>query len=287
MATIVCAAVMLMLLAFSDAATEAARAAAACFASGVLPSLLPMMVLGNIWPADVKTEHSSVGLWLRTALYGFAAGSPAAARRAADLRGCFEGKRWECALCLSGVMSPMFFTGTLAGWLGSVKEGRILLVIHWLGAIASALIWRLLASGDTPVPDAQSVPAARCSLPEAIARSAQPLLCVCGAMMVFSAAAGLLKSLLLVIVPAWTARHENWLTAVWAVMEIGGGSSAVIRAYQKPHALLSALCGFGGLSIWLQNLLFVQNSVRPAKLLGMRALHGAVCYALVRILNPF
>ena len=287
MATIVCVAVMLMLLAFSDAATEAARAAAACFATGVLPSLLPMMVLGNIWPADTKTERSGIGLWFRTGLYGFAAGSPAAARRALDMRGCFRGKSWECALCLSGVMSPMFFTGTLAGWLGSVKEGRILLVIHWLGAIAAALIWQLFASGDTPVPDTQSAPAAGRSLPEAIARSVQPLLCVCGAMMVFSAAAGLLKSLLMALAPAWTARHENWLAAVWAVMEIGGGSSAVIRAYQKPHALLSALCGFGGLSIWLQNLLFVQNSVRPAKLLGMRALHGAVCYALVRILNPF
>ena len=41
-------------------------------------------------------------------------------------------------------------------------------------------------------------------------------------------------------------------------------------------ALLCALCSFGGLSIWLQNLLFVPECIRPAKLLCVRMLHGAL-----------
>ncbi len=286
--TIVCTALMLLLLVFSDSAMSAARMAAQCFATGVLPALLPMMVLGRFLPDDTKTERSQTGLWLRTGLYAFAAGSPAAAQRAAGVCGLMPKRSRECLLCLTGVMSPMFFTGTLGGWLGSTRDGRVLLGIHWLGAVITAGMWRMLpARQSAVVPPADGKPAQRITLPEAIARSVQPLLCVCGAMMVFSAAAGLLKSLLAAMFPVWTAKHADWLAVVWAVMEVGGGSSAVIAAFEKPHALLSALCGFGGLSIWLQNLLFLENSVRPAKLLCMRALHGAVCYAIVKILNPF
>ena len=286
--TIVCAALMLLLLMFSDSAMSAARTAAQCFATGVMPALLPMMVLGKFLPDDTKHEHSSIGLWLRTGLYAFAAGSPAAAQRTADLRGLMPKRSWESMLCLTGVMSPMFLTGTLGGWLGSARDGRILLGLHWLGAAITAGLWHMLPArhnswASLPAP----TPAQRFTLPEAIARSVQPLLCVCGAMMVFSAAAGLMKSLLAAMFPLWTAQHADWLAVLWAVMEVGGGSSAVIAAWPKPHALVSALCGLGGLSIWLQNLLFLENSIRPAKLLGMRALHGAVCYALVRILNPF
>ena len=286
--TIVCAGAMLALLMFSDAAMDAALAAARCFASGVMPALLPMMVLGKMLPDRTKDEHSKWGLWIRTGLFGFAAGSPASAQRAAGVRGRLDGGGWECLLCLSGVMSPMFFTGTLAGWLGSRADGWKLLGIHWLGAVITAVIWRVLPARHAPpaAEQPQRTPQ-RISLPEAIAQSAHSLLCVCGAMMVFSAAAGLVRSMLSAACPVWTNGHARWLAALWALMEIGGGSSAVISTWERPHAALSALCGFGGLSIWLQNLLFLDKSIRPAKLLCMRAVHGAVCYALVRLLSPF
>lgn len=288
MTTIVCMALMLVLLAFSADAMDAALTAAKCFAAGVMPALLPMMVLGKMLPESTKTEHSSWSLWLRTGFFAFAAGSPAAAQRAVGVRGALDGRSWECLLCMTGVMSPMFFTGTLANWLGNVRDGRVLLGVHWLGAIAAAGIWRLCTGrGHADPPVHGHATAERLSLPSAIAQSAQSLLCVCGAMMVFSVAASLVRSVLGFMFPVWTAEHAKWLAVLWAVMEIGGGSSAVIGAFEKPHALLSALCGFGGLSIWLQNLLFLDKSIRPGNLLIMRALHGAVCYAIVKIIRPF
>ena len=196
-----------------------------------------------------------------------------------------EPARWEKLLCLTGVMSPMFFTGTLAGWLGSAREGWVLLGIHWLGAVLTALIWPARWGENTS--EVRYETPMRMSLPEAIAQSAHSLLCVCGAMMVFSVAACLVKSVLAALFPVWTAQHAGWLALLWGVMEIGGGSSAVIQAYEKPQALLSALCGFGGMSIWLQNLLFLGQNVRPAKLLFMRTVHGAVCYAIVSLIRPF
>ena len=117
-------------------------------------------------------------------------------------------------------------------------------------------------------------------------QSAQAMLCVCGAMMVFAAAASLAQSLLQTLFPQWTASHFRELAVMKALMEIGGGASAVIEAFEKPHALLSGLCGFGGLSIWLQNLLFLDKSIRPVKLLAMRAFHGAVSYAIALIFMP-
>lgn len=286
--TFICTALMLALLAFSNNAMAAALTAAKCFVSGVLPALLPMMVLGKMLPDGTNSEHSQWGIWVRTGFFACAAGSPASAQRAAGVRGACSSRSWECLLCLTGVMSPMFFTGTLAGWLGSARDGWVLLGLHWLGAGITAGIWRLVCRTDDPPAAApQRSACRRTSLPEAIAQSAQSLLCVCGAMMVFSVAASIVRGLMGSIFPVWTAQHADWLAVMWAVMEIGGGSSALIAALQEPHAWLSALCGFGGLSIWLQNLLFLEDSIRPAKLLCMRAVHGAVCYALVRILNPF
>lgn len=288
MTTIVCTALMAALLVFSDAAMDAARTALKCFGTGVLPALLPMMMLGKILPNRTKSEHSAGSIWLGSVFYAFAAGSPAAAQRAAGVRHALSGKVWECLLCLTGVMSPMFFTGTLAQWLGSAQDGWTLLGLHWLGALIAAGLWALCAPcGNEKAPEASDEQPERISLPAAIAQSAQSLLCVLGAMMVFSVAASLLKSVLGVMFPAWTARHADWLAVLWAVMEIGGGSNAVIGAYEAPHAWLSALCGFGGLSIWLQNLLFLDGKIRPAKLLGMRAVHGAACYVLVKIISPF
>lgn len=287
--TLVYTALMAVLLAFSDDAMAAARTALACFGTGVLPALMPMMILGKLMPNTTKPEHSSRRLWAGCVFFGFAAGSPAAAQRAAEVKNRFSGSAWERLLCLSGVMSPMFFTGTLAGWLRSARDGWILLIVHWLGAGVCAAVWTFFIKPDASAPDVHPLtPApARPRLPEIISRCAQSLLCVLGAMMTFSVAASLIKNMLSVMFPAWTAQHADWMAVLWAVMEIGGGASAVISEMAAPYAALSALCGFGGLSIFLQNMLFLDQKIRPARLLAMRAVHGAACYAIVRLLKPF
>ncbi len=278
--TIVCTTLMILLLLFSDAAMQSALSAAKCFVGGVMPALLPMMVLGKMLPEKEGGGKSLV--WVRAGLFACAAGSPAAAQRAVSVRSHLSAKGWECLLCLTGVMSPMFFTGTLAGWLHSARDGWMLLLCHWLGAAVTAGLWALFAKPQA-MPEGHEPPTARpLRLPEAISQSAQSMLCILGAMMVFSVAAGLLRSLLAVLFPNWTQSHADGLAVAWAVLEVGGGSSAVIAAYEKPHALLAALCGFGGLSIWMQNLLFLSGSIRPGRLLQMRAIHGAVSWGLVQ-----
>ena len=48
--------------------------------------------------------------------------------------------------------------------------------------------------------------------------------------------------------------------------------------------LLCALCSFGGLSILMQNLLFLGKSIRPGRLLACRLLHGAAAYGICGLL---
>lgn len=240
-------------------AMDAAREAAQVFVDGVLPALFPMMVLGRL-AGGGKSALGDVA-------FGWLAGSPAAAQRAA-------GRDW--LLAITGVMSPMFFLGTLTRWTGNAGLCLWMLIMHWAGAgIASLFRVRCALPSQKP----ESAP---CTLPQAVSQAASSALSVCGAMMLFSIAAAFLRQMLC------GALSPKALAVLWALLEIGGGAHAVVEAFpDPPWALLCALCSFGGLSIWLQNLLFLDKSIRPAKLLVVRALHGAVSYGLMRLYFSF
>ena len=273
---------MLALLAFSDAAMEGALNAAQSFAQGVMPALAPMMILGRLLPAGRADESAGAALRIRTVLFAWAAGSPAAAQRV--LMTPLPPKRLECMLCLTGVMSPMFFTGTLAKWLQSTADGRKLLIIHWTGAAVAAALWAWLVPPAKETQPSVNIPrGAPVELASAIGQSMQPLLCVMGAMVLFSALAGVGIRAASCVFPVWMKQHTRLPALLWGVLEIGGGAAAVCREWAKPHAALSALCGFGGISLLIQNMLFLQGVVPARRLAAMRALHGAVSCALAVI----
>lgn len=290
MATGIC---LLLVMAFSSQAMEAASQAARVFAGGVMPALLPMMVLCRLLPAHANHERSAWRGYAGAVFFSFASGSPASAQRVRDLWGAGALARGalEPLLAACGVMGPMFFTGTLAQWTGLRAGCWVLLLCHWTGALAAAGVVRLAArkqpacrTGAAAAP-APGPAAPRPSLPEAVTGAATSLLAVCGAMMTFAIVAGVLRALVAALFPAWTASHGRLLAAAWALLEIGGGAAAVLEAWpQAPMALLCALCSFGGLSIWLQNLLFVPECIRPAKLLCMRMLHGTLSGGLALLI---
>ena len=110
-------------------------------------------------------------------------------------------------------------------------------------------------------------------------------------MMLFSILAALFRQGLSALLPGWAASHPELPAIFWAVLEVGGGAHALLDASAAPDLpLLCALCSFGGLSILMQNLLFLGKSIRPGRLLACRLLHGAaaygICGLLVRLL-PF
>lgn len=284
-----------LILFFSRQAMEAVQEVAQTFVVSVLPALFPMMVLGGL----CNPEKPGTGNRSFLVLFGFCAGSPASARQAALLYAHrpMARRQFMPLLCMCGVMSPMFFVGSLGGRLGQ-QAGWLLLAAHWLSALATGMLCigfyrckaedELLPAGERPVPPpaASSGTGLLTALPTAVTTAAQALLSVLGAMMAFGIVAAVLRGIAERLFPAWTAAHPDLLAFLWALLEIGGGTFSLLE-HAPPLWTICTLCSFGGLSIWLQNLLFVGKMTNPMELLLWRMLHGVLggicCYLLQKL----
>lgn len=286
-----------LILVFSPQVMGSVQQIAHTFVTSVLPALFPMMVLSGL----CSPERPGTGNRCFLVLFGFCAGSPASARQAALLhaRQPLPHRQWMPLLCMCGVMSPMFFVGSLGGRLGQ-QAGWLLLAAHWLSALLTGWLctgfyrFRAVnrpfpaAERAAPSPPAPSGKGLLTALPTAVTAAAQALLSVLGAMMAFGIAAAVLRGIAERLFSPWTAAHPAPLAVLWALLEIGGGIFSLLE-HAPPLWAVCALCSFGGLSIWLQNLLFLGKTINPMELLVWRMLHGVlggVCCYLLQLLCP-
>ena len=286
-----------LMLLDSGTVLDAVNGAAGLFVRSVMPALFPMMVLNGL------SEHlgGQEKRWM-TVCFCWLSGSPASAQRLEGLwkRGEVAGRELLPMAAVTGVMSPLFFVGSLGSRLPNPAGGWLLLTAHWLGALAAAGLIHGLSRRFSSMEKAETVcpeerTAGRASLlvalPDSLRQAGTALLSVCGAMMLFSILAALFRQGLSALLPGWAAIHPELPAIFWAVLEVGGGAHALLDVSAAPDLpLLCALCSFGGLSILMQNLLFLGKSIRPGRLLACRLLHGAaaygICGLLVRLL-PF
>ena len=288
-----------LMLLDSGTVLDAVNGAAGLFVRSVMPALFPMMVLNGLCARLGGREQR----WM-TVCFCWLSGSPASAQRLEGLweRGGLAGRELLPMAAATGVMSPLFLVGSLGGRLPDPAAGWMLLAAHWLGALAAAGLAHGLnhlsrrKTADAALPEERALrPAEPVSLlealPDSLRQTGPALLSVCGAMMLFSILAALFRQGLSALLPDWAAAHPEFPAILWAVLEIGGGAHALLDVSAASDLLLlCALCSFGGLSILMQNLLFLGKSIRPGKLLLVRLLHGAaaygICGLLVRLL-PF
>lgn len=258
------------MMVFPGAAAEAAMEALTLWARAVAPVLGPFMVC-----MLMVSSHLNGSIALRTAM-GWLCGSPGGARlmREAGLRG----RGAMRAAAMTGTMSPMFFVGTVGGWLGDRRLGWMILACHILGAIAIGLCIRRPEKTDAP-------PAAPLPLGTALRESALALLTVAMCMMLGSVAARM-------AICAFPALPMEARAGLQCALEVTAGVKAIFSLNTPCAApLICAACSFGGLSLLLQNAAFWQDSgVTLGQLALLRGLHailsGALCAAAVSFFFP-
>ena len=301
-----CMIVTILLLLFSTEIMFSAQEPATVFTHSVMPALFPMMVVGSLISRNPPQSRIRTNIYIKQILFGFLAGSPASTRQLALVaeQQKVSQNTYRTLLCMSGVMSPMFFTGVLASRLGR-PIAWIILGCHWTAALFSGWLYaglairepsqqqKTLETHSFQIKQANMTtstipsPTFAVALTNAIREAALAQLSILGAMMVFSILAAAFREVLLRLFPLWTASHGTVLSVGWSLMEIGGGILSLLEeAPATPPWLICGLCSFGGLSIWLQNLLFLDAKTHPAELLGFRTLHGVIamilCYFVSR-----
>ena len=248
------------MMAFPGEAAAAAGEGLLLWARAVAPVLGPFLVC-----MLMVSSRAGGGIALNTVL-GWLCGSPGGARL---MQGSgLKGKSALRAAAMTGTMSPMFFLGTVSGWLDNAGEGRMILLCHIAGALVLGLCF---PKGKKAAPR----PAAPMPLVHTLRDSALALLTVALCMMLGGTAARL-AACAFPRLPGWAA------AALQCALEVTGGVKALIGLELPRSApVICAACSFGGLSILLQNAAFWQESgVGVGKLLLLRIAHALLSFAL-------
>lgn len=257
---------LLVLLLFRSSATmEAVYASCLLFVRSVMPGLFPYLTLSLMLVSRLPTGMQD---WLLIPL-GWCGGSPTGARLLAQVPQ-MDARRQKHIAVTCATMSPMFLSGTVSAWTGSVRSGICVLLSVVLGGLGAGL---LCGRGKGAARLEASAPL---SFGQAVESSAQTMLLVCGTMAMLRAAAALVGELL--------APWPGAALAATTILEVTCGCQ-VISGLPLPlawrTALIAGATGFGGAAILMQN-----RSVLPRGVMGFaeqawwQAVHGGISFLL-------
>ncbi|MBR5231014.1 MAG: hypothetical protein IKW00_02055 [Clostridia bacterium] len=248
-----------LMLSFPQSSMDAARNALLLFSKSVLPALFPFTACMLL-----LTAGRSFSLF-PLLIFAYLGGSPAGARLFADAR--LSPARAQRIARATGLMSPLFFTGTLSAWLNDPKAALLLLFCHYAGGM---LLLFPLSKGDK-----EKIALPPLSVGSALQQSALAMLSVAGCVTLGSVGARLL-SCALPFLPRLP------LALLQSVFEVTSGSKSLI-SLSPPLLLplLSFFTGMNGFSILLQNAVcWGKHGISLSDLLFYGILRGIISFLI-------
>lgn len=303
-------AALLALIAGAPAAAESARAALALCAQMIAPSLLPFFVvssllrqvglpgaLGRLLAPVTARLFGVSGAGASAFLLGVTGGYPLGAATVAQLyrEGSLTRDEAERALAFCNNSGPAFLVGAAGtGVFRSAGLGLLLYGVHVAAAVLVGMLYAPRKPLPTPPRRAQiAVLGLGQALPAAVREAVGAVLTVCGFVVTFSVAVGLLDAagILPAAAGALAARCGLELhftrALLTGLLEIGAGLGAMqgLAATPENLALCAFLLGWGGLSVHCQTAATLAGTdLKGARHTAGRLLHGTLSALLVLLL---
>ncbi len=304
-------AAFVLLALLSAPAAQAARRGLALCARAIVPSLFPFFVLSNLLSALglaqtlgrvaaplMRRLFRVSGAGAAAFLIGITGGYPLGAATVAALlrRGEIDEAEARRLLCFCNNSGPAFILGAAgSAAFSSARAGLLLYAAHVLAAVMLGFLCgrgaALPEAGDTARTAQQ--PSLSAALPEAVAAAVKSTLLICGYVVLFSVAVGLLDTLgIFQEAAGWLALRSGLALGsaralLTGLLELGSGVGAMAGAPVSPGslALCAFLLGWGGLSVQLQTrAVLADTSLRRAPAARWKLLHGLLSAALAWLL---
>lgn len=295
----------LLLVLFATPAMQAAQTALSLWWNTLLPTLFPFFacatlmertgalhILANaFYPLSRRLRISHYAL--PVLLLGGMTGYPSGARLCGMLQqaDCLSEQETERLATVCNLCSPMFLVGAVAS--GMFSDLRLFLPLaagHYAGALLIAVALHLLFPVRPTKPcaprKAEGAPL-HLALPQTIANGMGDMLKVGGTVVFFLVLAELLTQVgvfRLLSAPIDRLLHASsgsvspGLGILLGLLEMTGGCHLVAQAglpLRSAATICSFLISFGGLSVFVQAMAFVQFR-KPWRYLGIKLAHGGL-----------
>lgn len=268
----------------------------------LLPSLFPFFVLSSLLISSGIVQRIAPrlegmtqylfglpGSCAAAVLLGAVGGYPVGAKTAASLyhQGVCRKEDALAVLHFCNNAGPAFLIGAVgSGLLGDKRLGILLYGLHLISSLLIGLIFRENKAIVKPY-NITAVPPQKTTLIsiflQAVTGSFSTFLNVCSFVLLFSVILCLSEQL-----PLLSHLPPLFQGLLCGALELTSGTAALAAAHLPKRLLLTALsflCGWGGLSVQLQTISFLQEADLPCReYLGFKLLHGGLAALLTFLL---
>lgn len=264
------------MVAFPGVTESGSKSAIVIWANAIVPILLPFFILADFIKRTGNLQRFPVQVY--PFLIAVLSGYPMGAKIVGDLiyDGTLTREKGKAVLSYSLVTGPAFLMGTIGVFLGSSRAAFIILLSHYLGALANGCFFR----ETTPARRTQrEMPAFSSSsvlenFTLAITAGFKAMAVILAYLMIFMIGIDLLEN-----AGIWQRLgSETAVSFLKGVLEMTVGANMISLCNETlalKTVLIAVIVSFGGLSVIGQSVSMAAGSgIRLADILKIKSMHG-------------